>query len=413
MNEPNRGAPLSGVRVVELAQYVAGPLAGRMLSDLGAEVIKLELAPRGDLVRHYPPLRGRASVGIIAYNRGKRSVCIDVKRPQGAELAADLICQADIFLENFSPGVLPKYGLDYARLRRRNPRLIMCSITGYGQDGPWAHKPANDVIALASSGILHLIGDPEGAPSIPALTMGDCSGGLHGFGAICAALYMREKTGVGQHIDLALDECLAHLIDNFYVMFQITSGQVVPKRTGSHHPSVSPMGTFKARDGYVTLACMIDQWPLFTRLIGRPEMASDPRFDTMEARIKNRAAVTQAVEAWLQSFESRAQPLAILEDNHILSAPVLDVPQAMEKAQMQARGMLETVSYPDADEVRLCRTPFNFSHAEVRVRGNPPMLGEHNREVLRSLLGLPQDRIAELTRAGILVEEERAQGRER
>ncbi len=407
MNESSRRAALAGVLVIELAQYVAGPLAGRMLSDLGAEVIKLELAPRGDLVRHYPPMRGRASVGIIAYNRGKRSVCIDVKRPQGAELAAKLICHADIFFENFSPGVLAKYGLDYERLRRRNPRLIMCSITGYGQNGPWAHKPANDVIALASSGILHLIGDPDGAPSIPALTIGDCSGGLHGFGAICAALYMREKTGEGQHIDLSLDECLAHLVDNFYVMFQITGGKVVPKRTGSHHPSVSPMGTFKARDGYVTLACMIDQWPLFTRLIGRPEMATDPRFDAMEARIKNRAAVTEAIEQWLQSFESRDQPLAILEENHILSAPVLDVPQAMEKAQMQSRGMLETVSYPDAPGVRLCKTPIHLSNADVRVRSTPPTLGEHNREVLSSVLGLSQDRIAEMTRAGILVEEDR------
>src|SRR5579864_7626188 len=158
MTEATRRAPLAGVRVIELAQYVAGPLAGRMLSDLGAEVIKLELAPRGDMVRYYPPLAGKASVGIIAYNRGKRSVCIDVKQPQGAELAAELISRADIFLENLSPGVLAKYGLGYDRLSARNPRLIMCSITGYGQYGPWAHKPANDVIVLASSGILHLIG---------------------------------------------------------------------------------------------------------------------------------------------------------------------------------------------------------------------------------------------------------------
>jgi crotonobetainyl-CoA:carnitine CoA-transferase CaiB-like acyl-CoA transferase len=356
-------------------------------------------------VRLYPPLRGRASVGIIAYNRGKRSVCIDVKQPQGAELAADLISGADILLENFSPGVLARHGLSYERLSRRNPRLIMCSITGYGQNGPWAHKPANDVIALASSGILDLIGDPDGTPSIPALTMGDCSGGLHGFGAICAALYLRERTGEGQHIDLSLDECLAHLVDNYYVMGQITDGKVMPRRTGLHHPSVSPMGVFRARDGFVTLACMIDQWPLFTRLIGRPEMAADPRFATMEARIKNRRDVTAAVEQWLQSFESRDQALAILEQNHILSAPVLDVRQALEKPQMQARGVLETVSYPDAPQVRLCRTPIHFSNAEVRVKSNPPKLGEHNREVLSSMLDLPEARIEEMTRAGILVAE--------
>jgi CoA:oxalate CoA-transferase len=404
--KPTRDAPLAGVRVIEIAQYVAGPLAGRMLSDLGAEVIKIEFAPRGDLVRYYPPLRGKASVGIIAYNRGKRSVCIDLKDRRGSELAADLICLSDIFLENLSPGVLPKYGLGYEQLRRRNPRLIMCSITGYGQDGPWSHKPANDVIALASSGLLHLIGDPDAAPAIPALTMGDCSGGLHGFGALCAALYMRERTGEGQYIDLSLDECLAHLLDNFYVMFQITGGKIVPRRTGSHHPSVSPMGAFKARDGYVTLACMMDQWPLFTRLIERPEMATDPRFDTMENRIRNRPAVTAAVEQWLQSFESRDQALAILEQNHILSAPVLDVPQAMEKAQMRSRAALTTVSYPGASEVRVCKTPIKFSNAEVAVRSNPPLLGEHNREVLGALLGMSDEQIAALTSAGILVQDE-------
>ena len=408
MTEPSWRAPLAGVRVIELAQYVAGPLAGRMLSDLGAEVIKIEFAPRGDLVRYYPPLRNGVSVGTIAYNRGKRSVCIDIKQPPGARLAADLICRSDIFLENFSPGVLPKYGLGYEELARRNPRLIMCSITGYGQDGPWAHKPANDVIALASSGMLHLIGDPEGTPSIPAVTMGDCSGGLHGFGSVCAALYMRERTGEGQHIDLSLDECLVHLLDNFYVMYQITDGKVMPKRTGSHYPSVSPMGAFKARDGYVTLVCMIDQWPLFTRLIGRPEMATDTRFDTMEKRVRNRPAVTAMVEEWLQSFESRDQPLAILEANHILSAPVLDVPQAMEKAQMQSRGALDSVSYAGIGGLRVCRTPIHYSNAEVRVRSNPPRLGEHNREVLSTMLELSDDQISELTRARILIEEEPA-----
>lgn len=405
-NNPNRRAPLAGVRVIELSQYVAGPLAGRMLADLGAEVIKLEFAPKGDLVRYYPPLRGKASVGIIAYNRGKRSVCIDIKRPEGARLAADLICQSDVMLENFSPGVLPKYGLGYDQLRQRNPRLIMCSISGFGQNGPLAFKPANDVISLASSGLLHLIGDPNGTPAIPAMTMGDCSGGLHGFGAICAALYMREKTGEGTHIDLSLNECLTHLLDNHYVMFQLTSGKVVPMRTGSHFPAVSPMGVFKARDGYVTLACMIHQWPLFTELIGRPEMATDPRFDTIEKRIHNREAVTAAVEEWLQSFESRDQALAILDQNHILNSPVLDVPQAMENEQMQARNALDSVTYPGTGPIRVCKTPINFSNAEVRVTGNPPMVGEHNREVLGALLELSDSQIEEMTHAGVLVEEE-------
>ena len=405
-SSPSRRAPLAGVRVIEFSQYVAGPLAGRMLADLGADVIKLELTPKGDLVRYYPPLRGKASVGIIAYNRGKRSVCLDVKRPEGAKLAVDLIGHSDVMLENFSPGVLSKYGLGYEQLRQHHPRLIMCSISGFGQDGPLSFKPANDVIALASSGLLHLIGDPNGAPSIPAMTMGDCSGGLHGFGAICAALYMREKTGEGQHIDLSLNECLAHLLDNHYVMFQLTGGKVVPKRTGSHFPAVSPMGVFKARDGYVTLVCMINQWSLFTGLIGRPEMATDPRFDTMEKRIVNRELVTAAVETWLQSFESRDQALAILDRNHILNSPVLDVPQAMENEQMRARGALETVTYPGAGPIRVCKTPIKFSNAEVRVTGNPPLVGEHNREVLGTILGLSEHQIDELTHTGILVEED-------
>ncbi len=303
MGQPSRRAPLAGVRVIEFSQYVAGPLAGRMLSDLGAEVIKMEFAPRGDLVRYYPPLRAGVSVGTLAYNRGKRSVCVDVKKPEGARLAVDLICRSDVMVENFSPGVLAKYGLGYEQLSRRDPRIIVCSITGYGQACPLGPQTRQRRDRPVSSGLLHLIGDPDGKPAIPAMTMGDCSGGIHGFGAVCAALYMREKTGEGQYIDLSLDECLAHLLDNFYVMYQITGGKVVPKRTGSHHPSVSPMGVFRARDGYITLACMIDQWPLFTSLIGQC-LAEKP---TTRASMHDGGTGSETAEAVNAVVEQRSE----------------------------------------------------------------------------------------------------------
>ncbi|HKD68445.1 MAG TPA: CoA transferase [Candidatus Binataceae bacterium] len=401
---------LSGVRVVEMGQYLAAPSAAKMMAGLGADVIKLEMAPRGDLNRHYTLIKGQ-SVSHMVQNHGKRSVCIDVKRPEGAAVAADLVGHCDVFVENFSPGVLAKYGLNWEVLRARNPRLIMCSISGFGQDGVNAQKPANDIIALAMAGTLHLIGYPDRPPAIPAVNIGDMTSGAHALAAVCGALFHRERTGLGQYIDISMVECMASWNDGGYLFYQASDGKLNPVRMGSDFPAVAPMGIFKARDGYVAITILYDQWELFARIIGRPELGSDPRYDTLPKRLERRAEVNQTVETWLQSFESRDEPLAILERNHILSAPVFDVPQAMTSSAIKGRGALQDLTYPGVGTVSISRAPLRFSGAKVEIPRPAPALGEHNAEILGGLLGYTEAKIAALAEAGLLVGEPAARNR--
>jgi CoA:oxalate CoA-transferase len=395
---------LSGIRVVEMGQYLAAPSAAKTMAGLGADVIKLEMAPRGDLNRVYTLIKGQ-SVTHMVQNHGKRSVCIDVKRPEGATVAAELIAQCDVFVENFSPGVLAKYGFTWDALKARNPRLIMCSISGFGQDGPDAHKPANDIIALATAGTLHLIGYPDRRPAIPAVNIADMASGAYALAAICGALFRRERTGHGQYIDLSMVACMASWNDGGYMFYQVSDGRINPVRAGSDFPAISPMGIFQASDGYVAIALLYDQWELFTRLIGRPELGSDPRYDTLPKRLENRAEVNEIVETWLQSFPSRDEPLKILERNHIMSAPVYDVPQAMNSAAIRGRGLLQEFTYPGIGSVAVAQAPMRFSDAKVEIPRPAPTLGAHNAEILGELLGYSEAKIAALVADGLLVQE--------
>jgi crotonobetainyl-CoA:carnitine CoA-transferase CaiB-like acyl-CoA transferase len=400
---------LTGVRVVELGQYLAAPSAAKIMAGMGADVIKLEMAPRGDLSRHYTPIKGQ-SVTHMVQNHSKRSVCIDIKRPQGAALAAELIGRCDVFVENFSPGVLAKYGLDWEALKTRNPRLIMCSISGFGQDGADAHKPANDIIALAMAGTLHLIGFPDRPPAIPAVNIADMAAGAHALAAVCGALFRRERTGRGRYIDISMVECMASWNDGGNLFYQASDGRMNPTRMGSDFPAVAPMGIFKAPDGYVAITILYDQWELFTLLAGRPELGTDPRYDTLPKRLERRAEVNQIVESWLQSFRTREEPLAILERNHILSAPVYDVPQAMASAAVKGRGALQQLTYPGVGTVSVMRAPLRFSDATVEISRPAPALGEHNAEVLGELLGYSAAKIAALAADGLLVADSAIKG---
>ncbi len=281
----------------------------------------------------------------------------------------------------------------------------MCSISGFGQDGAQAQKPANDIIALAMAGTLHLIGYPDQPPAIPAVNIGDMTAGAHALAAVCGALFQRGRTGIGQYIDISMVECLASWNDGGYLFYQASEGRINPSRMGSDFPAVAPMGIFKARDGYVAITVLYDQWELFTRLIGRPELGRDPRYDTLPRRLERRPEVNEIVETWLQSFASRDEPLAILERNHILSAPVYDVPQAMTSSAVQGRNALQELTYPGVGSMRIPRPPLRFSEGRTEIVRRAPLLGEHNREILGELLGYSEAKIAALTQAGLLAQE--------
>ena len=394
---------LSGIRVIELGQFIAGPRAGRMMADLGAEVIKVELAPGGDLMRNYPPLRCEQSGVFMLENRGKQSICIDLNRPEGAEIVKALAANADVVIENFSPGVLPRRGLGYEELSRQNPGLIMCSVSGFGQTGPFANRPSNDRLALAMSGIMHLTGDPAGPPMPIGTSMADSTAGVHAFAAVCAALFGRSRTGRGQYIDISMMETLFHTLDLPLSTHLLSNGQVRPERCGVHNPTTAPTGTFKARDGYVIISAFLQQWEIFARAIGKPELLTDPRFSTAPQRANNRLALAEIIEDWLQSFPTRDEPLAILAEHRVISGPVLDVAQAAEHPQMKARQALQEVNQPGIGPLPLPVAPMRFSDAPVAIRGRTPALGEHNEAILSRLPGFTSERIAALTASGVLV----------
>jgi CoA:oxalate CoA-transferase len=394
---------LAGVKVLEFGQFFAGPTASRMMADMGAEVVKVEFGPHGDHLRGYPPLKNGLSAIFMLENRGKESVCLDIQQDQARLIAQQLAANADVLVENYSPGVLKRRGLGYEDLRKLNPRLIMCSISAFGQDGPLSHRNGNDTMAVAMSGLTHLTGDPDGTPTYIGASIADANAGIHAFSAVCAALFNRAQTGAGRYLDISLVESLFNLHDQALARYIISNGADNPTRSGSHLAGTAPCGIFKARDGYMIITALLHQWEGFAKAIGKPELLSDPRFNPPTERAKNRFELVTIIEDWLQSFESRDEPLSILEQHRILSAPVLDLGQAINHPQMKFRGVMQEIDQPGVGPIALPRAPFRVSDAGVKIRAGTAFLGEHNQAVLGRYLGYSKDQVEELTRAGTLI----------
>jgi CoA:oxalate CoA-transferase len=403
----NNAQALAGVRVLEATNYIAGPVAGRILSDLGAEVVKLELPPNGDYSRGpmpKPSSEARFSPLHAYYNRGKASICIDFKRPDGAQLVRQLIPHFDVFLENLTPGLLGKYGLSYDDLKPINPRLIMCSVSGFGQTGPMAKLPATDAIAQSISGVTSLTGTPDGMPVFSGIYMADGNAGVNAFGAISAALYYREKTGRGQYIDVCLSECIFNLHDN--TISEYLAGDKAgdaPKPFGSHRNGPSPHGYYKTEDGYFIMVVLDHYWDTFVKASGMSELKDDPRFSSLRGRSENRYILAEKVQEWVsRNFKTRDQAIKFLRDAGLIAAPVLTVPEAINHPQINSRDILQPVEVPGAGLMMLPRTPYHMSETPTRIGQHAPMLGEDNATVLSRDLGLSRDQIRELTAKGVL-----------
>jgi CoA:oxalate CoA-transferase len=395
---------LNGVRVLEMGQYIAGPVAGKMMADMGAEVVKLEMPPIGDYTRGYGGETGPAGFtpGFTYWNRGKQSVCIDIKKPQAAEVARELVRHFDVLLENFTPGVLAKYGFDYETLKRINPRLIMCSVSAFGQNGPMAKLPGTDAVAQAMSGMTHLTGNPGGSPVYTGAYIADNNGGVNALAAILAALYYREKTGAGQYIDLALFECLFHIHDIPLINHLFTGAN--PGPCGAHRDEATPCGIFKARDGFMIVVVLAHQWGEFCKVMGRPELINDPRYATQEARNRRKYETVGLVEEWLQTFPTRDIPVRLLQENHLIGVPVLDLPGVINHPQMKARDTMQRISVPGFGDVPLPKAPFHFSETPVEIQPELSLLGQDNERVLGKYLGYSPQKLAELTGSGLLFE---------
>ena len=393
---------LDDVTVLDFTQYLAGPTVTRLMAEMGAHIIKVEQAPSGDPSRALPFIKDGRSGYFVQQNRGKRSLCLDFAKPQALDLLHSLIPTVDIVVENYGPGVLEKRDLDYAVLKKLHPKLIMVSISAFGRKSPLSHRVGYDLIAQAFSGIMHMTGEPDGPPQFVGLGMADVSSGVHAFAALGYALYYRDKTGVGQHIDLAMIDALYHMHEVNLQVHSLSGGAYVPQRTGAHHPLVCPVGTFKGPQGWIVILVLDRQWENLCQAMKRPELITDPRYATGPDRATNQKALIATLEAWLQSFPDDAAALRALEEHRVPSAPVMSIVDTIHHEYFHARDMVRTVPDPILGEVTIPGFPLKYSEFPAPPELHAPLLGQHNAAVLHDQLGYSSAQIAVLENAGVL-----------
>ena len=403
---------LSHIRVLDLSRILAGPWCSQMLADLGADVIKVERPGAGDDTRGWGPpwLKDEhgADTDVAAYylcaNRNKRSVTIDITRAEGQDLVKRLAAESDVVLENFKVGGLEQYGLDYASLKAINPRLVYCSVTGFGQDGPYAPRAGYDFLIQGLGGLMSITGRPDGeeggGPMKAGVALTDILTGLYAANAILAALAWRERSGEGQYIDLALLDvqvaCLANQAANY-----LATGRS-PGRLGNAHPNIVPYQDFPTADGYMILAIGNDgQFARFCAEAGRPELAADPRFATNAERVRHRATLIPLLKQ-LTVLRSTAEWIAALESLAVPCGPINTLADVFADPQVQARSLQVTVPHPVAGTVPLVANPMKLSATPPEYRLPPPALGEHTDTVLSAALGLTDGEIARLRADGVL-----------
>lgn len=403
---------LSHLRVLDLSRVLAGPWSGQILADLGAEVIKVERPGVGDDTRAWGPPFLKDAYGentseaayYLSANRNKRSVTIDFTQPEGQRLVRELAAKSDVLIENFKVGGLAAYGLDYASLKAINPRLIYCSITGFGQTGPYAKRAGYDFMIQGLGGLMSLTGRPEGdegaGPVKVGVALTDILTGLYSTVAILAALAHRDQGGGGQHIDMALLDvqvaCLANQAMNY-----LTTG-TPPRRLGNAHPNIVPYQDFPTADGDFILTVGNDgQFRKFAEVAGQPQWADDPRFATNTLRVANRAELIPLIRQ-ATVFKTTAQWVCELEKAGVPCGPINDLAQMFQDPQVTARGLAIEIPHPLAGSVPQVASPIRLSETPVEYRHAPPLLGEHTEQVLLELLGLHADSVQQLRDAGVL-----------
>ncbi len=391
---------LSGVRVLDLSRVLAGPWATQMLGDLGAEIVKIEKPGVGDDTRGWgPPWHGegerRRAGYYLAANRNKQSVAIDIAKAEGQALIRRLAEDSDIVVENFKRGGLARYGLDYASLSAINPRLVYCSVTGFGQDGPDADKPGYDLMVQAMSGFMSITGDADGPPHRMGVAMVDLTTGMNAGAAILAALYQRERTGRGQHIDIALFDVAMSSLGNQALNYLVSG--VAPGRTGNAHPNVVPYQPFETADGWIIVAVGNDgQFARFAALLGHPEWAEDDRFATNGARVDNRDTLIPPIVAAMKTKGS-GDWAALLEAETIPYGPINTIEQAFAEPQAVHRGLSSEV-----EGVPYVASPLRLSDSERPDPTPPPLLGQDTDAVLADRLGLAPEDIEKLRNSGAI-----------
>ena len=391
---------LSGIRVLDLSRVLAGPWCTQMLGDLGAEIIKIEQPGKGDDTRSWgPPWHGEGEDRLSAYylsaNRNKKRVAIDISKPEGQALIRELAAKCDVLVENFKMGGLEKYGLDYLSLKAVNPRLVYCSITGFGHSGPRAHQPGYDLMVQGLSGLMSITGQPEGEPQKVGVALVDVMTGLHACIAVLAALNQRQETGRGQFIDMALLDVAVSTLANIGLNQRVTGE--APKRMGNAHPSVVPYQVFETADGHMIVAVGNDgQFAHFVTVLGLPALASDPLYQTNAGRVENRATLIPHLAAAMKTHTTAHWDAALSAAN-VPAGPINDIGQALADPQSVARGLATMAGNRPA-----IASPLRLSDSMPDAGSEPPLLGQNTAEVLESLLGHGASDVAALRDKGVI-----------
>ncbi|HET9942584.1 MAG TPA: CoA transferase [Terriglobia bacterium] len=392
--------PLDDLFVVDLSRILSGPICSMMLADMGARIIKVEPPPHGDDSRLWgPPFVGGISTYFHSINRGKKSLGLNLKTAAGKTILWELIDRADVVLENFRPGVLAGLGFGYDAVAARNPRVIYCSISGFGQTGPYRDRPGYDVVAQGEGGLMDLTGYPDQPPAKVGTSISDIVTGMYACQGILLALLARHRTNKGQFIDISLlDSTLSTL--TYQSLAYLTTGKA-PGRMGTRHPSIVPYECFQVKDGFVNIGVTNQkQWTAFCQVLGLPDMAGDPRFASMKDRLAHYDLLMEIITPRLRAM-SRQEAIASLSKVDIPIGPVNTLAEVLEDPQIHARQMVEELLHPEYGPIRQLGLPIKMSGTPGKVEGPPPIFGEHNAEVLE-MLGYAREKIEEFARSGVV-----------
>ncbi|KAF7951626.1 hypothetical protein EAE96_006928 [Botrytis aclada] len=402
--------PLKGYKVLDMTRVLAGPYCTQILGDLGAEVIKVEHPTKGDDTRHWGPpyakyLDGSGKEGpgesayFFAVNRNKKSLGLSFKHPSAVKILHKLASESDILVENYLPGSLKKYGMDYETLREINPRLIYASITGYGQTGPYRNRAGYDVMVEAEMGLMHITGSRNGPPVKVGVAVTDLTTGLYTSNSIMAALLARGRTGRGQHIDVALSDCQVATLSNL-ASSSLISGEKDEGRWGTAHPSIVPYRSYKTKDGDILFGGGNDRlFGLLCNGLGRPEWKEDPRFVVNTARVAHRAELDSSIEKITQDKTTK-EWLGIFEGSGLPYAAINDIQGTLNHEHVLARDMVKEMDHEYCGPIKMVNTPVKYSESKPSIRTVPPMLGQHTDEILRDILGMDESDIEALKAEG-------------
>jgi crotonobetainyl-CoA:carnitine CoA-transferase CaiB-like acyl-CoA transferase len=387
--------PLDGILVIDLSRVLAGPYCTMELADMGATVIKVEIPGSGDDTRAYgPPFLNGESTYFMSVNRNKKSLTLNLKHARGKEILRQLLQKGDVLVENFRPGTLEGLGFGYDAVHAVNPKLIYCSISGFGQTGPYAQRPGYDLIAQAEGGVMSLTGEPDAPPIKVGLSFADITAGMNAFSGILLALLARQQTGEGQRIDVSLLDCQVALLTYQAGIFFATGKS--PDRLGNKHPSITPYETFEARDGHIIIACGNQGfWEKFCKLAGLEHLLADDRFTTMKKRVENRAELTPLVAAAVRTH-TRQEWYELLDREGIPCGLIKDVAEVCTDPQVLARDMVVHLNHPTAGPISVNGVPIKLSATPGEVKDPPPLLGQHTDEILSDILGYTANQIAEV-----------------